>query len=292
MAGTTDFVPFATATGAHVTAQATYIAEATTATGFVPGVASSYDCNKVWRQATFIAAGLATYVANQLNTNIPDNGNLSGFVTNLTAAIQVPITAAQTAAEAYAATVAGNAQTNAETFATNAANTAQTNSEVYAAAQASTAQTNAQNFATTKANTAQSNAETYAAAEAAIAQSNAETYAAAQANAAQANAENYALVAAINAQSAAETYSRGTVTLGNPMRVVLPSGATTISGVASLAAGANSVSMGAGFASQCISIVMTPYGSGAQYYVTSHTTNSFTCNVGVAQDYFWQATGY
>jgi Chaperone of endosialidase len=87
MAGTTDFVPFAAATGANVTAQATYLAEASTATGFVSGEASSADCNKVWRQATFPGAGLATFIADTLNINVADDGNLSVFVTNLQGAI-------------------------------------------------------------------------------------------------------------------------------------------------------------------------------------------------------------
>lgn len=87
MAGTTDFVPFATAGGANVTAQATYLAEATTATGFTSGRASSADANKAWRQATFVAAGLANFVAAELNINVADDGNLSVFVSNLTSAI-------------------------------------------------------------------------------------------------------------------------------------------------------------------------------------------------------------
>lgn len=94
MAGTTDFVPFATAGGANVTAQATYIAEATTATGFTSGRASSADANKAWRQATFIAAGLANFVAAELNINVADDGNISVFVSNLTSAITAVANAA------------------------------------------------------------------------------------------------------------------------------------------------------------------------------------------------------
>lgn len=94
MAGTTDFVPFAAAGGANVTAQATYIAEATTATGFVSGRASSADANKAWRQGTFIAAGLANFVADELNINVADDGNLSVFVSNLQNAITAVANAA------------------------------------------------------------------------------------------------------------------------------------------------------------------------------------------------------
>lgn len=87
MSGTTDFVPFATAGGANVTPQATYIAEPTTASGFTPGEASSADCNKVWRQATFQAAVLANFVADELSINVADDGNLSVAVTNLQTAL-------------------------------------------------------------------------------------------------------------------------------------------------------------------------------------------------------------
>ena len=87
MAGTTDFVPFAAASGANVTSQAAYIAEATTATGFVSGQASSADCNKAWRQGTFQAAVLANFVAETLNINVADDGNLTVAVTNLTSAV-------------------------------------------------------------------------------------------------------------------------------------------------------------------------------------------------------------
>lgn len=96
MAGTTDFVPFAAAGGANVTAQAAYIIEPTTATGFTPGEASSADCNKVWRQATFQAAVLANFVADELNINVADDGNLSVAITNLQNAVMAVANAALT----------------------------------------------------------------------------------------------------------------------------------------------------------------------------------------------------
>lgn len=119
MSGTTDFVPFAAAGGANVTSQAAYVAEATTATGFVSGQASSADCNKAWRQGTFIAAGLATFVADELNINVADDGNLSVFVTNL----QNAVTAVANAALMGFATVSFvNATFATITNAQNAAN--------------------------------------------------------------------------------------------------------------------------------------------------------------------------
>ena len=87
MPGSTDFVPFATGVGANVTAQAAYIAESTTTGGFQSGEASSADCNKVWRQGTFVAAGVANFIAGELSVNVADDGNLTVFVANLTAAI-------------------------------------------------------------------------------------------------------------------------------------------------------------------------------------------------------------
>src|ERR1700677_4562993 len=87
MAGTTDFVPFATGVGANVTSQADYIAETTTGTGYQSGEASSADCNKTWRQGAFQAAVLATFVANYLSINVPDDGNLAAAVANLLTAL-------------------------------------------------------------------------------------------------------------------------------------------------------------------------------------------------------------
>jgi Chaperone of endosialidase len=119
MAGTTDFVPFATAAGANVTAQATYIAEATTATGFVSGVAPSADVNKVLRQAAFLAAGLANFIADTLNINVADDGNLSVLVTNLTGAVTA---VANNALTGFASVAFVNANFATITDASNASN--------------------------------------------------------------------------------------------------------------------------------------------------------------------------
>jgi hypothetical protein len=88
MAGSTDFIPFATGAGANVISQASWVALAAAATGFSTGTAQSAQCNKAWRQSSFIAAGVATFVANTLSANIADDGNLGNFVTNLTDAIE------------------------------------------------------------------------------------------------------------------------------------------------------------------------------------------------------------
>jgi len=82
-----DFLPFATGGGANVIDQATYATAASTSAGFSAGIADSQYLNKVWRQSSFIAAAIAQYVANTLSINVNDDGNLSEFVTHLTAAL-------------------------------------------------------------------------------------------------------------------------------------------------------------------------------------------------------------
>lgn len=119
MAGTTDFVPFATAGGANVTSQAAYIAEPTTATGFTAGEASSADCNKAWRQGTFIASAVANFIADTLSINVADDGNLTVCIANLTSAVTA-IANAALSGFATVSFVSANFQTI--TNATNASN--------------------------------------------------------------------------------------------------------------------------------------------------------------------------
>ena len=88
MPASTDFLPFATGAGANVVSQSVYAADSGLSNGFSSGIASSAKFNKVFRQASFVAAGVATWMANALNTNIPDDGNLSAFVANLALAVR------------------------------------------------------------------------------------------------------------------------------------------------------------------------------------------------------------
>lgn len=88
MTASTDFLPFATGAGANVVSQAVYAADTAVANGFSSGIASSAKFNKVFRQASFVAAGVATWMANALNTNIADDGNLSAFAANLALAVK------------------------------------------------------------------------------------------------------------------------------------------------------------------------------------------------------------
>jgi hypothetical protein len=87
MAGTTDFLAYATGGGANVISQATYAAASYVTAGRGSGILPSNVYNKIARQGNFVAAGLAQYVANVLNINVADDGNLANFIANLTAAL-------------------------------------------------------------------------------------------------------------------------------------------------------------------------------------------------------------
>jgi hypothetical protein len=88
-----DFLPFATGAGADVLDQADYAA-ASTGGGFVEngqpsGIFPSVNFNKIARQGSIGTAALAAYIVQQLDVNVIDDGNLSEFVANLTAAIKI-----------------------------------------------------------------------------------------------------------------------------------------------------------------------------------------------------------
>lgn len=101
-----DFLPFATGGGANVMSQADYAAAAFVAAGFAAGIAPSSQLNKVWRQSAFVSAAIAQYIQNQLNVDVLDNGDLAGFIANLTNAI------ATGAAIKPAAVIAASANVN------------------------------------------------------------------------------------------------------------------------------------------------------------------------------------
>ena len=82
-----DYVPFATGVGALVEDQTDYAAATSTAQGYQVGIANPALLNKTWRQASMIAAGLASYVSQELNVSVLDDGNLSNLITNITSAI-------------------------------------------------------------------------------------------------------------------------------------------------------------------------------------------------------------
>lgn len=82
-----NFKPFSTAGGANVLTQTEYEALAALSTGWSSGKASSKEINKAVRQATFIAAAVAQFVADKSNQDVLDDGNLAGFVTKLITAM-------------------------------------------------------------------------------------------------------------------------------------------------------------------------------------------------------------
>ena len=92
MTGTSDFLPFATGSGANVESQATWATDAAVTNGFSSGIASSAKFNKAIRQGTFIAAGVAQWVANAIKGNVPDDGNLTNLVTYIGNAVTTWVT--------------------------------------------------------------------------------------------------------------------------------------------------------------------------------------------------------
>ena len=81
---TTDFLPFATATGANVESQATYAGLSSTANGFSAGTAASAQVNKVLRQSSFMVAAIAEMLVG-FGISTADDGNLTNLVNDLLA---------------------------------------------------------------------------------------------------------------------------------------------------------------------------------------------------------------
>lgn len=82
-----DFIAFGTAPSANVDSQATYAARANNL-GYPAGsIAGSSWVNKATRQATFVSAGVAQFMLNQLSIDILDDGDVPGFAVDLKNAI-------------------------------------------------------------------------------------------------------------------------------------------------------------------------------------------------------------
>lgn len=87
MPASTDILQFAGGGGANVVTQAQYAALTTLlANGFSAGTALSPELNKVWRQSTFMACGLANFMVNR-GINVPDDGNLTNLIAEIEAAL-------------------------------------------------------------------------------------------------------------------------------------------------------------------------------------------------------------
>ena len=81
-----DFLPFAIGAGQNVMSQADYqaaFAAGFVAAGFATGIAPSAQCNKVWRQATVIAATLAQFMCDTLGEDILDNNDTAALLDQL-----------------------------------------------------------------------------------------------------------------------------------------------------------------------------------------------------------------
>lgn len=88
MAYTSDFKPFATGTGALVLTPDVLATETWLYNGFAVGVADPASCNTVWRQSSFVAAGITAWMAQILQQDIIDDGNLNNFQNLFGSAIQ------------------------------------------------------------------------------------------------------------------------------------------------------------------------------------------------------------
>ena len=93
MANTNDFLAFGTAGAANVLDQATYAALAARAAGFSSGTAQSAQLNKVWRQASIVAAMIGQFVADNSGQNAVDDGNIATLEANFLGALTARLAA-------------------------------------------------------------------------------------------------------------------------------------------------------------------------------------------------------
>ena len=87
MGATNDFVSWATAAGNNCMSQSAYLANPAQQVGVQVGLADPTLYNKATRQANFIAAALAQFVANNQPNNVVDNGNQATFLAQLQLAL-------------------------------------------------------------------------------------------------------------------------------------------------------------------------------------------------------------
>ena len=83
-----DFLPMAIGPSALVDTQANYNGAGYQVDGFQPGITLPVQFNKGFRQGTVMAAAVANFIANTLNENVLDNGNMATLIAQLTAAIE------------------------------------------------------------------------------------------------------------------------------------------------------------------------------------------------------------
>lgn len=78
-----DFLTFATGSGANVVSQSTYASMAALGPGFQTGIAQSNQLNKVWRQGSIMAAVIGQLITNVLGQNVVDDGTTATILGNL-----------------------------------------------------------------------------------------------------------------------------------------------------------------------------------------------------------------
>lgn len=82
-----EFKAFATGENANVISQAEYEVMAARDAGFETGIARSEQLNKVWRQASTIAAVVAQFMADKSGDDVADDGNIEKLRDTLTKAL-------------------------------------------------------------------------------------------------------------------------------------------------------------------------------------------------------------
>lgn len=74
---TNDFLPFGSAVGANVMSQSDYAALTARSNGFSAGTAASIQLNKVWRQASIMAAMIGQFIVDNNGTDAIDDGTIT-----------------------------------------------------------------------------------------------------------------------------------------------------------------------------------------------------------------------
>lgn len=94
MALEVDYLPVATSGTANVDPQSSFAGSPYQLNGFVNGIASPQQANKLWRQSSMVAAAIANFISTILNIPILDDGNLPVLVSNFFNAIHSVVTTA------------------------------------------------------------------------------------------------------------------------------------------------------------------------------------------------------
>ncbi|MFS7629608.1 hypothetical protein ACJ8BK_05420 [Klebsiella pneumoniae] len=92
-----NFKPFAVGAGANVSSQTDWENLVALSTGFTAGIARSEQINKALRQGTVMASVLAQYIVDTTNSDVLDDGDISGLVQKLKSSINsvipdIPVT--------------------------------------------------------------------------------------------------------------------------------------------------------------------------------------------------------